>query len=67
MINEEDKDGKLLGTFVYDQDREPVQTFEVQVREWIRKNNNNTKKKKESQTATVLTCLFLNRSHLMNN
>lgn len=33
MINEEDKDGKLLGTFVYDQDREPVQTFEVQVRE----------------------------------
>ncbi|XP_017314411.1 SUN domain-containing protein 2 [Ictalurus punctatus] len=30
MINEEDKDGKLLGTFVYDQDREPVQTFEVQ-------------------------------------
>ncbi|XP_026803771.3 SUN domain-containing protein 2 [Pangasianodon hypophthalmus] len=30
MINEENKEGKLLGTFFYDQDGEPIQTFEVQ-------------------------------------
>ncbi|KAI5627635.1 SUN domain-containing protein 2-like [Silurus asotus] len=30
MTNEENVDGTLLGTFVYDQDAEPIQTFAVQ-------------------------------------
>ncbi|XP_060715488.1 SUN domain-containing protein 2 [Tachysurus vachellii] len=30
MINNENEEGKLLGTFTYDQDGEPIQTFQVQ-------------------------------------
>ncbi|GAA6089645.1 SUN domain-containing protein 2 [Tachysurus ichikawai] len=30
MINNENEEGKLLGTFMYDQDGEPIQTFRVQ-------------------------------------
>ncbi|TSK67272.1 SUN domain-containing protein 2 [Bagarius yarrelli] len=30
LINEEDKEGKLIGTFSYDQDGETIQTFKVQ-------------------------------------
>ncbi|XP_060767980.1 SUN domain-containing protein 2 isoform X2 [Neoarius graeffei] len=31
IINEENEEGKLLGTFVYDQDGESIQTFKVQL------------------------------------
>lgn len=43
MINEEKEEGKLLGTFLYDQDGEPIQTFEVQVRKSVRSYNQEKK------------------------